>query len=302
MISGTLLLELLIVGTILTAVLILFVVLVVRRMHERRRQLAEDLATDKEIRKDRAYNALRLASAEAAVLERDGIDTASARTLIAQGEAAIKAGEDFHALALGRTAQDTLIRLRQEAIPARLAAPTAPEPEPPLPEESSEPAAVPATGKNPAAARFQIRLLTEEIATAQKNEPTRSGLSEAIRFQSRAIEALEEEEVTAALGLALKGRRAIGARIESLPPSAPLSPAPPPATRILERSPTGPVAAPDAPPGSVPCPKCGRPSKGSDLFCRNCGAPIGTARCPRCQAPLEPDDRFCSRCGASSGG
>jgi hypothetical protein len=302
--SGTLLIDLIIVGVILGAVLLLFVVFVIRRMRERRRRLAEDLAADKGVLRDRAFNAMRLASAEAAVLERDRIDTSAARALIAQGEAAIRAGDDYRALTIGRNVQDTLVRLRHEGKPTLLTLPVDPEPLPTAPEGAEEADPLPrlAATQNPAAARFQIRLLTEEIAQVEQKEPAKPGLAEALRFQSDALDALERNEVTAALGLALKGRRAIGARVESLPPTAPLSPPAPPSTPIVGRPATAPVATTARPRASVPCPTCGRASKASDLFCRYCGAPVGTARCPRCQAPLEPEDRFCARCGASSGG
>jgi hypothetical protein len=315
----------LVVATILVATLVLFIVFIIRRSRERRRKLTDDLAADRDVVKDRAYNALRLASAEAVVLERDGVDINAPRGLITQAEGVLQRGDPYHALTLARQAQESLVRLRRVTESFQVAVATGadggsegeaepmPEPAPlrapsaggsessPDPWGAGAPTA-PTLQTKPVEARFQIKLLTEELEEAERQGSARPEQEEAAGLLAEAQAALEAGNPTEALRLALKGRRRVGGHVESLPPTLPpVPPATPPAA-VPDGGPATPPALPTpSAAGPRPCPRCGKPSKTSDLFCRACGAPVASAQCPRCQAPLEPDDRFCPRCGAPSG-
>jgi hypothetical protein len=302
--SSPITIDVIVAGTLLVAVLIVFVVLVLRRIRERRRRLTEDLAADRQVLRDRAFNSIRLATAEAAVLSRDGIDVSAVRYVIGQAESALNEGDPYRALTMGRTAHDTLVRLRREGTLTPPGATRRPEPLVVEPDGGgSEPPPAPTLPKNLAAARFQLRLLAEEIDDVGRREPTRPGFAEARELQSGAHAALDRGEDATALRLALQGRRSIGAHIESLPPPSD-RPAPVPlaTSPASEGAGAAPAVASTTPAGPRNCPKCGKPSKAPDVFCRYCGAAVRTAHCPRCRAELEAEDRFCSRCGSPVGG
>jgi hypothetical protein len=288
---------------VLIAISAVVLVYLLRRIRERRRQLDDDLAADREVLKDRAYNSVRLAAAELKVLEQDGLDVSDPRGLVSRAERALAAGDNFHAIQLGRDAQSMLIRLRREGTLPVSAGPDPPAPEPVAPEPADLPReaeplrlAGGAPARNPAPARFQLSLLREEIDLTEERAPGQPAIVEALRLEAQAEAALANGEDTKALRLALRGRRTLGARVESLPPPTPLAPSAPPATsETLEG--TGPSPGPAAP-SAAPCPSCGKPGKPGDVFCRYCGSAFGRTRCPRCQAAMDPEDRFCPRCGS----
>jgi hypothetical protein len=57
-----------------------------------------------------------------------------------------------------------------------------------------------------------------------------------------------------------------------------------------------PTAGDTAGPGMVPCPACGKQTRGR--YCSHCGAQIEPAACSQCDALLQPGDKYCFECGA----
>jgi hypothetical protein len=139
--------------------------------------------------------------------------------------------------------------------------------------------------KNRMEAHFQMTLLVEEVARPASSDAT--GRDEAIRLREAAQGAYAATDYTEALRLALKGRRALGARLETLPPGRSPPPTPPAAAAPMASSVAGRT-----------CPQCGRPVRPDDRFCRGCGASNVPSKCPRCQAEVAGADTFCGRCGA----
>ncbi len=56
------------------------------------------------------------------------------------------------------------------------------------------------------------------------------------------------------------------------------------------------TAAGNAGQGMVPCPACGKLTRGR--YCSHCGAQIEPAACAQCDALLQPGDKYCFECGA----
>jgi RNA polymerase subunit RPABC4/transcription elongation factor Spt4 len=283
-----------------------------RKLKARIAELREQTDGPVEFSDDRSYNLLRIARAEAETLKRQGVDVKVPEARLEDAEAAMRRRNYDLAAADARRAHELLVGLRAHPVPlpgtgmvaasspSRSMTPPTPartpldptnEPSEP-PEGVSVPDAppVPRLAKNRAESRFQISLLNEELATAGTSRPNDAAVAEGKVASAEAQSAYDRTEYTEALRLALRGRRKLGARIESLPP---------PNTRI---PPTPPALAPvalGAPAGMAPCVQCGRPLKASDRFCRGCGTPRAPTACPSCGTAVDEGDRFCPACGAT---
>ncbi|HEV2166836.1 MAG TPA: zinc ribbon domain-containing protein [Thermoplasmata archaeon] len=292
-------------------------------------ELAESSARTEE----RAHNQIVLDEAELATLAREGFDLERPRGLLKEARAAFDR-RDFHrALQTSKSVHDSLVKLRRsgalvEAEDAGGAAPSAlrgpvdrasPTLEGPLSmggiaalEGSTTRAAIP---KNRMEARFQLTLLTDELVEAVRTQPNDGRVAEANRLAAEAKALEERSEYTDALRLALRARRALGGKVETLPPGTlglPSVPAPRGSGRVGDSegpprsdaatgpAPPGPSSNPTSAHGFGECPSCHRPVRPGDAFCRSCGTAVLPAKCPRCGATLEPDDRFCPRCGSPS--
>jgi hypothetical protein len=294
------------------------------RMRRRRKQLVAELSDSPEVKEDRAHNQIRLASAEADILERAGVDVARPRDLLAQAQARLERRAVDEAISLARSAHEALVVLKRgepstplasegrESFGHRFSPVAAGVPssssavaplaglgerrsEQPSHSETMAEAPPPISGsrlpKNRVESHFQLRLLSEEL-----DQPTPGGSPapthvEAEKLRDDAQRAYDSGDFTEALRLALKGRRRLGARIEALPPS--------PGSRPATDAPSGPEAAPSGEAAATEsCPRCGRANRPSDRFCRACGAPRQLSKCPRCGTPAAPADQFCGGCGS----
>ncbi|MCI4348954.1 MAG: zinc ribbon domain-containing protein [Thermoplasmata archaeon] len=309
--------DLLIVIAILVAVFLFFNFFIIRRTRLRRRQLSGEISDAKEVVEDRAHNQIRIALQEASILERDGVDVSRPRRLLDDAGAAYRRQDYHHSLQLGRTAHDVLVSLRQQSRssaaptpsgsstvrPESLAALALGAPDPlgnGLAEDSESVVAIPpeaprpAIPKNRMESHFQLSLLRDELEIAQRDRPAAAAVVEASRLATEAHSAEGQEEYTEALRIALKARRTLGGKIETLPPPR----AAPSASRATTVGGTEALRSTPILESPEVCPKCGRPTRREDAFCRSCGAPRAPAKCPRCGGPLEANDQFCGRCGS----
>lgn len=283
------------------------------RLRLRKKQLSLELDTAKELLEDRSFNQVRLARSEADLLEQRGVDVGRARTLLTEAEAARNRRDYDNALALARSAHEALVKMHQglplgdrSATAARPSSgrglgPASPSSPPPLsgfggatlasegddadPVESSAAAPPrPAIPRNKAESRFQLSLLAEELTRATTDAGPNAAVVEATEIQTLATTAFDKADFTEALRLALRARRRLGTRLETLPATA--------ATK---------APAPEGSEEPLTCRSCGEPLRANDRFCRYCGTLRGTARCAGCGAALEPDDKFCAACGRPSG-
>jgi RNA polymerase subunit RPABC4/transcription elongation factor Spt4 len=283
-----------------------------RRLKARLAELRGGGEGSSEFTDDRSYNLIRIARAEAETLKRQGVDVHVAETAIADADDAMRHRNYDMAVLDARRAHEVLVGLRARPVPLPGTSASAPPPlsrsmTPPTPtpnatvpsnEPPPSPEGVPGTdappvprlAKNRAESRFQISLLNEEIAAASPSRANDPALLEASSATKDAQAAYDRADYTEAMRLALRGRRKLGTRIETLPP---------PTTRI---PPTPPALAPVAlggPAGMAPCVQCGRPLKAADKFCRACGTPKSPSACAMCGTAVEPEDRFCPACGAT---
>ncbi len=263
---------------------------------------------------DQSYNLLELARAEAATLKRTGADVHVAEAAIADGDRALRRRDFDDATRSARRAHELLVAQRSEGSPLLLASaspasrsmPTsapgpgaAPRPNslpdspvaPVLGTASGDGAPVPRLAKNRAESRFQMSLLAEEIGTASNDPEGATRVPDARKGAADAQTAYDRADYTESLRLALRARRALGTRIETLPP--PLTRIPPTPTPVNPASTGGPA-------GTEPCSTCGRPLKPTDKFCRSCGTAKAPTACAACGTPLDAGDRFCAGCGAPS--
>ncbi|HEV2519273.1 MAG TPA: zinc ribbon domain-containing protein [Thermoplasmata archaeon] len=295
-----------------------------RRIAERRRVLAGEIADSAARTEERAHNQIVLDEAELATLEREGYDVTRPRAFLADSRSAFGQKDFHHALQIAKTVHDAAVQIRRGA-------PGAPPPEGGssprrLDLDRSESGALidgpateapPATGrpalpKNRMEARFQITLLTEELVGAVKAHPDDAGVVEANRLAAEARALERREEYTDALRIALRARRSLGGKVETLPASSRSASASsigsmdPATVQPIDadgpsnrpgpgRAGPGPSTGGASAPGN--CPRCHGPLKPGDAFCRACGASVGAGRCPRCGNSLEPSDQFCARCG-----
>ena len=257
-----------------------------RRIRRRQAQLRGELSGRPELVSDRAFNRLAMARREIEVLGRQGSDVARPRELIAQSQAAFDGRDFVRSYELAQTAHEALVAARKR--------PAAPAGRPlsdaaPLP-ATAPPA--PSTGltAHRAESQFQLRLLESAIGSAV---PSDARTKEATGLLAEGRAAYDRADYASAFRLALRGRRALGAPVEGLPPIA---------TRPTSATgPADPAQLAEAAATAERCPQCGYPLRTDDAFCRGCGAARSGARCPKCAAPRAATDTFCGKCGASFG-
>jgi len=302
-----------IVVVVVLAIVVLGVLLYLRRrLKDRRAQLLGELKDKPELVQDRAFNRLAMARREAEIMAGKGTDVSRPRELIAQSQASFDTRDYDRSYELAQQAHEALVNARADGRRAPLAS-SAP------PGSSSPPLKSPSTGvvlasaasltgastaaavatnlpKNRAESQFQLRLLDQELETARARSPPSSALANAEGYRTDAGAAFDRGDYTDAFRLALRGRRAVGAPVESLPVGAAAgtvvaSPADRP---VEDAARTAEIAA-----GAERCSKCGYPALPGDSFCRGCGQPRASASCPQCGAGRQPADTFCGRCGSA---
>jgi hypothetical protein len=274
----------------------------IRRLRQRRDKLLGELRDRPELVQDRAFNRLAMARREAEILARQGTDVTRARDLIAQAQGAFDLRNYDRAYEAAQQAHESLVHARQAAPLRRETAPTSSPnasntPAVPVVAAASPapPAPTPGIPKNRAESQFQLRLLDADLEGARADRPRSAALREAARIRTQAGAAFDRGDFTEAFRLALKGRRALGAPVEGLPPRGSAgstsagteTPAFPDATLTAER-----VAGADR------CRECGYPALAGDTFCRGCGIPRTPVTCDQCGAARKPTDAFCGGCGA----
>ncbi|MCI4360052.1 MAG: zinc ribbon domain-containing protein [Thermoplasmata archaeon] len=330
-------------GELIIFLLLLAVVLLAglwylrRRFAERRRQLSGEIAESVSRTEERAHNQIVLDEAELATLLREGFELERPKRLLDEARSALARKDYHHSLQIARSVHDFLVKLRQtgpgasdvgpdaggraRAAPFGIADLTGVSTEPPMRDAGgagAEPApARPALPKNQLESRFQISLLTEELVEAVRVHPEGPPVVEANRLAAEASALAIREEYTEALRMALKARRILGGKLETLPTASDLhpflvppssggsanSPGPSRSDRLgtaVRPAPAGPRTGTVAGSGAE-CHRCHRPLRAGDSFCRSCGAPAVPPKCPRCGMPIESSDQFCARCGTPLG-
>lgn len=293
---------------VLGVVIIAVMLYTLRRLRRRRDRLLGELADRPHLVQDRAFNRLSMARRESAILSEQGTDVTRAGELIAQSQAALDLRNFDRAYELAQQAHESLVSARRDArsplpssAPPKSSSPAGSGP-PIGPAASAEPPAPapppsPSLAKNRAESQFQLRLLDQELASAQTDRARSASTQEASRIRSDAGAAFDRGEFTEAFRLALRGRRTLGATIEGLPAGRPVegvAALPNGAPATLDLTQTAEQVA-----GAERCPECGYPALPGDAFCRGCGVPRASANCPKCGARRTPSDTFCGRCGAS---
>jgi Double zinc ribbon len=307
-VSDTLVLEIVLV-VVLVVVCVAVGLLAWQVLRRRRDKLRSEIDASKASVEERAFNRIHIARSAADHLEKNGADVAGPRRLLDQASKSFDAGRHDDALALASSAHEALLKKAQ--APAALApavgampGATAPSPvgsspgptiepagDPPMATDpASEPPASP-TGRlprNKAESHFQLRLLDEELAAGGPGGTPPSVVREVTALSLDAHSSYEKGDYTEALRVALKGRRSLGARLETLPPPS----------VVAAPAPTD--AAPATSDGGTAdrCRQCGQPLRSGDKFCRGCGAAITASNCARCGESLDGVDQFCGRCGA----
>jgi Double zinc ribbon len=305
---------LLVIAVLLIALSFLGFLFALRRLRRRRATLAKELSDAPSLLPDRAYNAIAIARAEAGVLEREGFDVRRQIERLDEAQGLSDRRDFLAAVALARSVHDTMVQIRRTGItpgagassggavvsgstgPARTPRgrvqpgagfrpellPTELGPEPA--DDATDPD-VPASQrlpKNRVESQFELELLTEELGRAT---PADGATGEAAAFRGQGSAAFDRGDYTEALRLALRGRRRLGSKVESL--------ASPPASVARRAGAPGSGAA-----ASARCAACGQELRPDDVFCRACGQSRPGGICPRCGAALEGVDQFCGRCGA----
>ncbi len=292
--------ELVAVLVILAAAVLLTVVWLLRRYRERRLREMREASANPAFSADRAFNRLALARREADLLEIQGGDAAPARQLIHLAQQSLDGRNPDRAYELAQAAHETLVQARREpgrpkagttgagpdplpvdrpSLVAGAASPT-PSPRPPEP-----------TIQRRAEAQFQLHLFEQELATAAKaaSGAPPNGVARDLYVQAHA--AFDRSDFPEAFRLALRGRRALGARVETLGGATSLSPGP-------DGPPSGTSSAEEFA-GQGRCPACGHPLVPGDAFCRGCGAARAPGTCRSCGQALGTADTYCGKCGAA---
>jgi hypothetical protein len=300
-VSDTLVLEIVLV-VILVLVCVGLGLMAWQLLQRRRDALRSEIDASKASVEERAFNRIQIGRSAADHLERNGADVAGPRHLLDQASKSYDTGHHDDALALASSAHEALLKRSASAsagpsMASSLATPPAdssPEPSivspmgpPPATGPSSDPPAA-APGRlprNKAESHFQIRLLDEELTAGGPAGTTASTVRGVTAIASEAHASYDRGDFTEALRIALKGRRTLGARLETLPPPT-VAPAVDP----------NPAAEPGS--GTERCGQCGQPMRTGDKFCRGCGAAVAEAKCARCGDALDGSDQFCGRCGA----
>ncbi|HEV2317264.1 MAG TPA: zinc ribbon domain-containing protein [Thermoplasmata archaeon] len=271
---------------------------------------------------ERAFNQIRIASAGADHLQREGYDVGPIQAVLAQARDEDQRGHHGEALRLVETARRQLVTLRTNGHPvsatAAFPAPRAPPPSPVHPRaaarsetssappfaapraealtlaagtSASEDEDTPPRAKLPAhqvEARFALTELGRDLAKSGVGSEARRLAEESRR---EANDAYGQGRFADAWRLALRGRRQLGVLIEGVGGPAP--------SRAAALAPATPTPASTS---AIVCPSCGAPSREGDQFCRSCGAALEDAACPRCGAHVDPGDRFCPACGGPTAG
>ncbi|MGA7923032.1 MAG: zinc ribbon domain-containing protein [Thermoplasmata archaeon] len=300
--------DIVLAALVFTTVLVIMIYTLLR-MRRQRDRLKRDIGSATDLLPDRAYNQVALATSEAIILERDGVDTHHPRDMLAEAQKQLDRHNFASALRTSQSAHDQLVLLRRSRE-SRVTSSAGSGPPPanrPLasldPGRSmgtspfatgasrDEPAngPTPRTTPNQAESHFQMNCLASELAERKTRKSDDPRIAQGERLLSEAQAAYRKQDYTEALRASLKGRRAIGTQLETLAPTTP-----------------GGAGAGDDPTalgtGTVPCPTCGRPNRPIDKFCRGCGGQLMVDTCPRCRQPLDAGDSFCGHCGAPIGG
>lgn len=285
-----------------------------RRLKNRRAKLLSELEDRPELNQDRAFNRLAMARREAGILAGQGVDVQRAQDLIAESQGAFDLHHYDRAYQVAQSAHEALVNARLQGarttgipLPSSGIPPSGPGPAgTPLPggpslagsAPTAEPPARPTIPRYRAESQFQIHLLTEELEALPARRASDPSGVQAAALKRKASDAFDRGDFTEAFRLALRGRRALGGTVESLPatgagavPSAPEGENGSGATPDLARTAEN-VA------GGERCPECGYPALAGDAFCRGCGRPRTTMTCPSCGAPRGAQEPFCGRCGA----
>lgn len=293
---------------VIVAGLLLFLL---KRLRERKAKILGDLSDRPQLNQDRAFNRLAMARREVEILAKQGVDVQRAQELVAESQAQFDLRHYERAYQTAQSAHEALVNVRQQGsltsgVPLTAKSEPSPSPfahaavgVPPAPSAAPLPTpAAPAIAKNRAESQFQIHLLQEELAKLPNRRVQSAAAVEATGLRKQASAAFDHENYTEAFRLALHGRRALGAAVESLP----LSGSPPSGgTRAVPNGnapTTDATRTAEAVAGGERCPDCGYPALSGDAFCRGCGRPRSVATCPSCGAPRAADEPFCGRCGA----
>jgi hypothetical protein len=275
----------------------------IKRLRTRKAQLLNEIATNPRHAGDRAFNRIDMARRELTILGRQGAETSHARDLIAQAQAAFDQRQFPRAYELAQSAHESLVHSRQTGtLPSGGAGARAPVASP----SAAAPGAAPRPGSiealpvpprlapNRAESQFQIRLLDSDLGSARSARSSPSMVATASALRSQAQAAFDREQYTDALKFALRGRRELGGKVESLAPTAGSgAPGDPPSNG----TPADPSAAAERAASGTRCPQCGYPTGADDGFCRGCGRPLVPTACPKCGAPRSATDTFCGKCG-----
>ncbi len=288
-----------VIALVLLAVVVALFLYFGRRLRARHDELLGELRSKPELVRDRAFNRIAMSRREAEILAGSGVDVDTPREQIAQAQAAFDLRRFSTAYDLAQSAHEGLVRRRggrsmggdggraPASLPLGSSEVLSTGPAGGEPPAASPSASLP---KGRAEAHFMIGALGREMAAAP---PTAGATIGARGFYEEAQRRFSAGDYPSAFQLALRGRRAIGAPIESLG-AAPSIPRP--AGRSdpgdAERAATSLADA-------ARCTECGYPIPAGDAFCRGCGRPLVAPTCPACGAPRLGSERFCGRCGAT---
>lgn len=306
---------------IVTLVFVVFVAVVVvglllyllRRLKSRREKLLHDLDSRPALSQDRAFNRLAMARREAEILSGQGVDVRHAQELIAESQGAFDTRHFDRSYEVAQSAHEALVTARRQG--ARTTNPPLPSsssgPRPGLEALGAAPASLasaastaaepprPTIPKNRAESQFQIELLTEELSAKSAAKAKDPSVAQAAELKGEASEAFDKGEFTDAFRLALRGRRALGGNVESLPSQGSSGARPAPAVGAGNGTGTATdlTQTVETVAEGERCPECGYPTLPGDAFCRGCGRPYAGMTCPSCGAPRGADESFCGRCG-----
>jgi hypothetical protein len=292
--------ELLAIGVVLVALVMLVGFYFLHGLRMRRLKALRGEASDPRAQSDRAYNRIALARREADLLASQGGDVDRARELVNLANRQLDARSYGQAYDLAQAAHETLVTGRRGPLRSgRTAADPAPTARAPPPGSAAStspgsgstpaspaPSPVP---KNRAEAQFELRLFEEELARASHGA---TPPAEAKEMFVQAHAAYDRADYAGAFRLSLRGRRRLGASIESLGPPKRTSLATSESDAVVD-----PAQAAEEVALQERCPDCGHPTVSGDAFCRGCGSARTPSTCPSCGAPRTPTDAFCGKCG-----
>ncbi len=296
-------LTVIVIAVVLVVAVAALMLFLIQRLRRRKAQLLHELRDRPELIQDRAYNRIAMARREAELLVGQGTDLARARDLIAQAQAAYDNRGYERAYTSAQLAHESLVNARRDRpLPSAAGAPppsAASTVSLPRPSPAPAPSSGPGIPKNRAESKFQLSVLSQDLARARVERPGTPSTTEAMNLERDAQMAFDRGDFTEAFRLSLRGRRALGGTVESLPPT--------PSARAGATSGAAPFASAKAPDAGQSadhaaradrCPACGYPALAGDTYCRGCGAPRAPSACPQCGADRTPHDTFCGRCGA----